>query len=77
MVSFLPFPTRLVAENIDHADAERVAVTIYGVTLLLVSVLLSGLWRYARTHDLARSDIPDRNLDSLAKRLSPASSDMP
>ena len=34
-VSFLPFPTRLVAEYIHQAKAERVAVTFYGIILLL------------------------------------------
>jgi hypothetical protein len=45
--SFLPFPTRLVAEHIHAADAERVATTVYGVNLPLASVLTAVLWRYA------------------------------
>ena len=30
VVSFLPFPTRLVAEHINVHEAERVATTVYG-----------------------------------------------
>ena len=38
-ISFLPFPTRLVAEFIRQDKAERVAVTFYGIVLLLSSTL--------------------------------------
>src|SRR5262245_50872570 len=47
VVSFLPFPTRLLAENIHEEGAERVAATVYGLNLALVSVLLWALWSYA------------------------------
>ena len=37
VVTFLPFPTRLVADSLhEGTDAERVAVTVYGLTLLAV-----------------------------------------
>jgi uncharacterized membrane protein len=53
LVSFLPFPTTLIAEHLDASDgAERVAVVFYGIVLLLISLLLSALWRYALTADL-------------------------
>jgi uncharacterized membrane protein len=48
VVAFLPFPTRLVADALQHTDAERVAVTIYGLTLLVIRVLGSALAAYAR-----------------------------
>ena len=47
VVSFLPFPTRLLAEYLNSDNAERVAVSIYGLTLLVALSLLSVLWRYA------------------------------
>ena len=34
LVSFLPFPTKLVAEFVGEDDPERVAVVFYGPTLL-------------------------------------------
>jgi TMEM175 potassium channel family protein len=53
-VSFLPFPTRLVAEYIHHDKAERVAVTFYGIVLLLSSTMLlsAGIltWRSYKKH---------------------------
>jgi Predicted integral membrane protein len=36
VVASLPFPTRLVADALQHTDAERVAVTFYGLTLLAI-----------------------------------------
>jgi uncharacterized membrane protein len=48
VVAFLPFPTRLVADALGNTDAERVTVTIYGLTLLVIRVLGSGLAAYAQ-----------------------------
>lgn len=34
VVSFLPFPTGLLADGVQHDEAGKVATTIYGLTLL-------------------------------------------
>ena len=52
VVAFLPFPTRLVADALQHTSAERVAVTFYGLTLLAIRLLGSGLAEYARREHL-------------------------
>ena len=52
VVAFLPFPTRLVADALQHTDAERVAVTFYGLTLLAIRLLGSALAEYARREHL-------------------------
>jgi TMEM175 potassium channel family protein len=60
-VSFLPFPTKLMAEAIHNSDAERAAVIFYGATLLVISSLLNALWgsvvldRHLLTPDVART----------------------
>jgi TMEM175 potassium channel family protein len=46
-VSFLPFPTKLVAQAIDSSDAERAAVIFYGATLLVIFILVTSIMRYA------------------------------
>jgi uncharacterized membrane protein len=47
VVAFLPFPTRLVTDALhEAADAERVAVTIYGLTLLAIRILGSAVALY-------------------------------
>jgi uncharacterized membrane protein len=45
-VSFLPLPTRLVAEHTDGADA-RTAVLLYGGTLTANAVAFNLIWRRA------------------------------
>jgi uncharacterized membrane protein len=53
VVAFLPFPTRLVADALhEETDAERVAVTLYGLTLLAIRLLGSALDAYARREHL-------------------------
>jgi uncharacterized membrane protein len=70
-ISFLPFPTRLVAKFIHQATAERVAVTLYGIVLLLSSTLLLVLWRYAVRAKLVRPDLADEEIELLTERLTP------
>jgi uncharacterized membrane protein len=71
VVSFLPFPTRLLAEHIRDTGPERVAVTGYGLTLFAVVFLLSGLWRYAVRRRLIRPEATDPEVRLLTRRLEP------
>ena len=70
-MSFLPFPTRLLAEYIGQNRQERVAATVYGVNLLLASLLVSGLWRYSVHEGLVRPDAGDEEVEMVTKRLTP------
>jgi uncharacterized membrane protein len=71
-VSFLPFPTRLLSDYVrTTARAERVAVTFYGLTLLIAAALLSLLWRYALHARLVRVDATDTEITLLTSRLTP------
>ena len=54
-VSFLPFPTRLLAEGLGDRDAERVAVTIFGLTLLVIRLAGLACDTYARREHLYSS----------------------
>ena len=47
-VAFIPFPTKLVAEYL-RGSGESPAVLAYAATLLLMAVLYTVWWRYART----------------------------
>lgn len=71
VVAFLPFPTKLFADFIREDRPERVAVTIYGISLLAASFLLLVLWRYAVHVRLVRPDANDEELQLLTKRLTP------
>ena len=72
VVSFIPFPTGLISEFHGDATGERVAVTIYGVTLFAASCVIGLLWFHARREDLVRSDVDDRDIRTLTKRLTPS-----
>jgi len=61
-VSFLPFPTRLVAEALErNTDWQRVAVTVFGLTILVVRLTFALLVSYTRREHLRQvpSDDPD------------------
>lgn len=70
-VSLLPFTTRLLAEYFDVEDAERVAVTIYGLNLLLASLVLSAMWQWARHAGLVSGVDRDDEVRYLTRRLAP------
>ena len=61
IVAFLPFPTKLIAEGIHDTDDERVFVTMYGLTLLTIRLLITGLDAYARHEHLYAQAQPKKN----------------
>jgi uncharacterized membrane protein len=72
-VSFLPFPTRLVAEAIRDRSAERAAAIFYGVCLLAIAVLFSALWAaVARDRRLLKPEVTDEEVNSILIASSPS-----
>jgi uncharacterized membrane protein len=72
-VSFLPFPTKLLAEAIHDRDAERAAVIFYGATLLVISLLLSALCAVIRReHDLLRPDVSEQEINAILVATTPS-----
>jgi uncharacterized membrane protein len=72
LVSFLPFPTKLLAENLGSRGDEKVAATIYGITLLGATTLLSALWSQALRAKLVHPDTGDEEITVITKRLRPS-----
>jgi uncharacterized membrane protein len=71
-VSFLPYPTRLVAEAIRDPHAERVAVIFYGATLLVISILLGALWgTAAQNRHLLRPDVSEQEINAILLAAGP------
>jgi len=70
-VALLPFPTHLLSSYVGIDRAERVAVSVYGLTLLVTAALLSLLWRYALHVGLIRPDSTDEEVTLLTHRLTP------
>jgi uncharacterized membrane protein len=52
VVVLLPFPTRLVADAPHSSSGERVAVTVYGLTLLSIRLMGFALRAYAHRENL-------------------------
>lgn len=71
-VSFLPFPTRLVAEAIQNADAERAAVIFYGGCLLVISLAFAALGlAIARDRQLLHDNVTDAEVRGLLRAVTP------
>lgn len=73
VVSFLPFPTGLMAQAITHSRGdERAAVVLYGATLLVISLLLGLMWRTAhRDRSLVHEDVGEAVLAEVERRQIP------
>ena len=71
-VCILPFVTRLLSEFIDVEGAERVASTVYGITLTVCATMLWLLWRHAVRAKLILADATDTEIALLTERVSPS-----
>lgn len=71
LVAFVPFPTKLVAENIHHSGLEAAALT-YGFTLTLTALAYNGLWFYAaRGRRLLRADADAKTVTGISRSFLP------
>jgi uncharacterized membrane protein len=68
VVAFLPFPTKLIADALHHTNAERVYVTLYGLTLLTIRLLGYALDAYARHEHLYSHDHDDDDEELQSER---------
>jgi uncharacterized membrane protein len=72
-VSFLPFPTRLVAEAIRDQSAERAAAIFYGACLLAIALLFSALWAaVVRDRQLLKPEVSDEEVNAILLASSPS-----
>ncbi len=70
VVTWLPFPTVLLAEHLrgSHADQQTAAV-VYAASLLAIAIVLNVLWRYAiRIEAVGDHD----NVDAITRQYSTA-----
>jgi uncharacterized membrane protein len=71
-VSVLPYPTHMLAEYFSSDNAERIAVTVYGLNLLAINGFISVLWHYAVAEHLVRRDNSEADVRSLTSKLDPS-----
>lgn len=70
-VAFIPFPTRLVADYLNQTG-ERPAVIAYAGTLLVMAVLYTIWWRYARTgRRLIAESVSEPELRAIDRGFAP------
>jgi len=70
-VAFLPFPTKLVAQFLQH-DGEQAAVYVYDATFVLMAVIYNVWWRYASTgRRLIDERVPDSTLRAITRAFTP------
>jgi uncharacterized membrane protein len=69
-VSFLPFPTRLVADALDKTTSwQRVAAVVYGCTLLSIRLLFAALSAYSRRGHVHSPGADDPDLEEARKKF--------
>ena len=69
-VAFLPFPTRLLVQELDKGtDWQRLAVVVYGLTVLLIRLLFAALGAYVRRRHLRRAGAEDPDFQEARKKF--------
>jgi uncharacterized membrane protein len=69
-VSFLPFPTRLVAEALEENTSwQRMAAVVFGLTLLTIRLLFAALSTYVRREHLRLPGVGDPDLQEARKKF--------
>jgi len=71
-VAFLPFPTRLVAENLRDRSQLEPAALAYGATMTVMSICYLSLWLYAIAgRRLLRDDSDPRTVSGITRSYLP------
>jgi len=71
-VSFLPFPTRVVAESFQLHSGEQPAVLVYAATFVFMAVIYNVWWRYAsRGRRLIRDEVPESAVRAISRAFDP------
>jgi uncharacterized membrane protein len=71
-VSLLPFPTHMLAEYLNSENAERVAVTVFGLNLFLIGAFTSLTWHYPVAEHLVREGGTEEDRRALTAKLDPS-----
>ena len=68
-ISFLPFPTALLAEYLPVAEGRTTAVAVYSATLVAIALAYNAMWHYAIRGDHLLDATVDREaVDTITRR---------
>ena len=71
-VSWLPFPTRFMAEAMRDQDAERAAVIVYGASLLAIAAVISAMWGTAALdRRLLKPEVTEKEVSAILLETTP------
>jgi uncharacterized membrane protein len=70
LISFTPFPTRVVAEHARDAADRQAAAVLYGLTFTLTALCFNALWFYGSRH-LLRPDADPREVSGITRSYLP------
>jgi uncharacterized membrane protein len=71
VVSFMPFPTKLVAEYLQQSG-QQAAVYAYNATFLLMALVYRGWWHYASSgRRLIGENVPDAEVRAITRAFNP------
>ena len=68
-IAFVPFPTHLYAEHLQH-DGAREAAVAYGLTFVVIAIFFQLFWQYARRR-LLRPDADRREVSGINRSYLP------
>src|SRR5215211_5094787 len=66
-IAFVPFPTHLYAEHLQHEGAREAALA-YGLTFVVIAIFFQLFWQYAR-RNLLRPDADPREVSGDQQEL--------
>ncbi len=70
-ITFVPFPTALIAQYIQHPEEQKVAAFVYGLIFTLNAIFFNAVWWYAATHNLIKDDLDPKQQRSMMIRYLP------
>jgi uncharacterized membrane protein len=70
LVSFTPFPTRVVAEHMQNGADRRAAALLYGMTMTLTAICFFAVWMYG-SRRLLRPDADRREVSGITRSYLP------
>jgi uncharacterized membrane protein len=70
LIAFVPFPTRVVAQNAHTAGDREAAALLYGITLTATAILFFCVWIYG-SRKLLRPDADRREVSGITRSYLP------
>jgi uncharacterized membrane protein len=70
LIAFVPFPTRVIAQNAHTAGDREAAALLYGITMTTTAVLFFAVWIYG-SRKLLRPDADPREVSGITRSYLP------